>query len=227
MFRKMIRLLCMIICCLSLIGCTSDKTHQDEKLIDMVKEKEINEYLFFTYQIPFSEYEESMKKLYYKNYSLDYIKNSTRPVISYEDRKLILKDIINYTEEDLKELRQDVKKSLEENIRDGKIISAELAGTRGPLEISKVYYDDTFKNKVVFVKNELKYSDPNLDIKFYRRHIFREEDGEWKLWEVREDFHYGDKMPVPKAVELFSNYNGVEVEYPYTIDLNEYNKEWF
>ena len=40
----------------------------------MVKEKEINEYLFFTYQIPFSEYEESMKKLYYKNYSLDYIK---------------------------------------------------------------------------------------------------------------------------------------------------------
>lgn len=219
MFRKMIRLLCMLICCLSLFGCTSDKTHQDEKLIDMVKEKEINEYLFFTYQIPFSEYEQSMKKLFYKNYSLDYIKNSTRPVISYEDRGLVLKDIINYTEEGLKKLRQDVKKE------HGRILFAEYAGTRAPLEISKVYYNDTFKQKVVFVKNELKYDD--LNIKYYRHHIFREEDGEWKLWEVREYFHYGEKMPVPKAVELFKNYNGVEVEYPYTLDLNEYNKEWF
>jgi len=227
MFRRIIRLLCMIICCLSLIGCTTDKAPEDEKLIDMVKEKEINEYLFFTYQIPFSEYEESMKKLFYKNYSLDYIKNSTQPVICYEDRKLVLKDMINYTEEDLKELRQDVKKHLEEDIKAGRVIPAELAGTYGPLEISKVYYDDTFKHKVVFVKNELKYSDPNLNVKFYRRHIFRQEDGEWKLWEVREDFHYGNKMPVPKAVELFKNYNGVEVEYPYTIDLTEYNKEWF
>ena len=36
MFRKMIKLLCMIALCLSLIGCTSDKTPQDEKIIDMV-----------------------------------------------------------------------------------------------------------------------------------------------------------------------------------------------
>lgn len=224
--KKGIRLLCLIICCLSLISCTSDKTPQDEKIIDMVREKEINDYLFFTYQIPFSEYEENIKKIYYKDFSLDYIKNSSRPVIRYEDRKLDLKDILYYTEEDLRNLREDIKKSIEEDIKKGRIMPAELAGTRGPVEISKVYYDDVFKNKAVFVKNELKYADPNLNVKFYRHYIFRQEDGEWKLWEVRENFHYGE-MPVPKAVEIFSNYNGAEVEYPYTLDLSEYNKEWF
>lgn len=227
MLRKSIILLSVILCCLLLAACTSGKIDDNEKLVQMVIEKEINEYLFSTYQIPFAEYEENIKKLYYKDYSLDYIKSSDKPVIIHEDRKIYLKDILNYTEDDLKKLRQDFKEQYDEGLKEGMILPAELMGSRGPLEISRVYYDEDLKQKTVFVKNIISHEIPKEEVKYYRQYISREEDEKWKIWEMREYFHWGTKMPIPKAVELFSNYHGIEVEYPYTVDLSQYDKEWY
>lgn len=42
------------------------------------------------------------------------MKNSDKPVLNYEDKKILLKDIINYTPEELKELRESFLKAINE-----------------------------------------------------------------------------------------------------------------
>ena len=220
MVRKKILFL-LVLCSFLFISCSTDTLKKDEELVQMVKEKEINDYLFSTYQITFKEYEENILKLFYKDYNLDYIKNSDKPVFNYEGKKIFLKDVINYTPEELKELRENFLKAVNEQ-KVG-ILPTEFLRNETPLEISKVYYDEDLKHKVIFLKHSIKYEDPKEEVKFYRRYIFRQEGDKWNIWEVRQNFLFG-KMPVTKEIELFSNYHGEEVEYPYTVDLKEYDK---
>jgi len=227
MYRNKISLLLFIIL-LSVFIAACSTTNENEQIIKSVIELEKNEYWLQTLQITFDNYSKNIEPLFITGY--DYMSK-------YDDKKLYVKiknkfilnpinidEISNIDDEELKKIREKYDNQVGD-------IPIEDSSTLGPIEISKVYSNENQGTKSVFVKQLDEHYEPKFNVMYYKRYIFRQENGQWKISEVRPTYvmGYGNgekeySLSRKTELALFDEYNGEKVEYNTIVRIEDMDK---
>lgn len=207
-------------------GCTAPG--EDEQIIKSVIELEKNEYLLQTLQITFDDYSKNIEPLFTTGY--DYMSK-------YNDKKLFVKiknifilnpinidEISNIDYETLKKIREKYENQIGE-------VPIEDSSTLGDIEISKVYSNEDQGTKSVFVKQLDEHYNPKFNVMYYTRYIFRKDNDQWKISEVRPTqimgYGSGEKeysLSRKTELALFDEYNGEKVEYNTILRIEDIDK---
>lgn len=208
-------------------GCTVSS--EDEQIIKSVIELEKNEYWLKTLQVTFDDYTGNIKPLFYSGY--DYISK-------YDSKELYVKiknifnltpinidEISNIDDETLIKIREKYENQVDNEI------PPEYTSTLGDIEISKVYSNEDQGTKSVFVKQLDEHYNPKFNVMYYRRYIFRKDNDQWKISEVRPThilgYGSGEKeysLSRKTELALFDEYNGEKVEYNTILRIEDIDK---
>lgn len=208
-------------------GCKASS--EDDEIIKSVVELEKNEYWLQTLQITFDDYTKNIKPLFYSGF--DYMRK-------YDSKKLYIKikNIFNLTPINIDEISNiddetliKIREKYENQV--GNEIPPEYTSTLGDIEISKVYSNEDQGTKSVFVKQLDKHYKPKFNVMYLRRYIFRKENGQWKISELRPTqimgYGSGEKeysLSRKTELALFDEYNGEKVQYNTIVRIEDMDK---
>lgn len=209
-------------------GCTKDiNTVDNQDIIKKVIEIEKNEYLLKTIQISYNDYLKAVQPLVFTNssyldkYDSNEIWAKVKNITTIPANRIQISEILNANKDELRKIRDRLVPTSES-------YPIEMTSKYEPLKISKVYDDETMKGKRVFVAQLEDVYKKGFDVMFYRSYIFRKENNEWKIFDVRNTtisgydnpeggYKYGEKK------DLYEEYNGEKVVYDTTINLGQYD----
>jgi hypothetical protein len=209
-------------------GCTKDSpTLEDQDILKKVIQLEKNEYLLKTVQISYSEYLKNVNPLIFTNSSyLDKYKS--------EELRVKVKNIFNFQVINKSEILNADKDELQK-VRDrlmppNMIVTVETTAKYEPLRISKVYNDESMKGKIVFVTQLEDAYTKGSDVMYYRSYIFRKENNEWKVFDIRnsaimafDNGKGGFNAGGVNKTDIYEEFNGEKVVYDTTISVEQYD----
>lgn len=211
-------------------SCTKDENiTENQDIIKKVIELEKNEYLLKTVQISYNEFLKNVEPLIFSNSNyLDRFKKEELGVKVknvFDPRMIKKSDILNASDEELQKIRDEI---VPPNIK----VPIEKTMKFDPLNISKVYYDESMKGKTVFVTQLEDVYGKDFDAMFYRRYIFRKDNNEWKVFDMHVTGIGGYGSPKGSFVaggldesNLFKEFNGEKVVYDTVINVDQYDKK--
>lgn len=210
------------------VGCTKDTNAGDNQdIINKVIELERNEYLLKTVQTSYNEYLKNVNPIIFSNSSyLDKYKS--------EELRVKVKNVFNFKVINKSEILNANKDELQ-SLRDRLVppdvmIPADAIAKLQPLNISRVYDDENMKGKTVFVTQLEDAYTKDFDVMYYRRYIFRKDNNEWKVFDMRNSAIIGYDSPKggvnaggKNKTNIYEEFNGEKVLYDTTISVDQYD----
>ena len=230
--KNKVVLLLMIISLLTFMllstSCARDENIiEDQDIVKKVIELEKNEYLLKTVQISYNEYLKNVEPLIFSNsnfldrYNKEELWVKVKNV--YNSKTIQKSDILNASDEQLKKLRDKL-------VPPERSIPTEETMKFEPLNISKIYYDEIMKGKAVFVTQLEDGYLKGTDVMDYRRYIFKKDNKEWKVFDIRATVvvNYDSpefSMHLGGTNSIFEELNGEKVIYDTLINVDQYDKK--
>ena len=210
------------------VGCENSSHSLEERdIIKKVVELEKNEYLLKTIQISYNKYLENVNPLIFKDSSyLDKYKS--------EELRVRIKNIFNFQvvqkSEILNANKEELKKVRDRLVPPNVVIPADMTSKFEPLNISKVYNDETMKGKRVFVTQLEDAYLKDFDVMHYRTYVFRKDNNVWKVFDTRnsstigfDNGKGGYNAGGAVKTDVYEVFNGEKVIYDTNISLEKYD----